>query len=245
MQTSVAVDKAPPAVCSACGGALDALGRCGKCGAVFSEAYRCPLCQAQSDIEPDPTLHFRCRVCGGPRLPPSAGPGSERETALLKTARAEQMRAGAYRVGSVFLLVSGLLSLLVTNVVLLATSPAALARALALFASTLPLLLSFLAFRRTAGHKRQLAEALEQAWLSGAGRVVANAGGEVSASALAQTLRVDEPYAELLLAELSVQDLVQPQALTAKIRVTELADPDELLAAAERREADASSTRKP
>jgi hypothetical protein len=244
VQTTDAVDPAPPAACSACGGPLDALGRCGRGGAVFSEAYRCPLCQAQSDIEPDPTLYFRCRVCGGPRVPPSAGSASDGETALLKAARAEQMRAGAYRVGSGFLLASGLLSLFVTNVVLLATSPAPLAKAFALFASAVPLLLSFVAFRRASGHKRRLMRTLDQAWLSTAQRIVANAGGEVSASTLAKTLRIDEARAELLLAELSVQDLVQPQMLPAKIRVTELADPGELLAVAAQREADAS-TRKP
>jgi hypothetical protein len=243
--TPVAVEPAPPDVCSACGGPLDALGRCGKCGAVFSEAYRCPLCQALSDIEPNPTLYFRCRACGGPRVPPSAGPASERETALLKTARAEQLRAGGYQVGFGFALVSGLLSLLVTNVVLLATSPPALAKALALFASIVPLLFSFVAFRRAARHKKLLAQALEQAWLSAAGRVVDSAGGEPSAGSLAKTLRVAESRAEFLLAELSVQDFVRPQALpAAKIRVTELADPGELLAAAEHSEADAGA-RKP
>jgi hypothetical protein len=242
VHTPVAVEPAPPEACSACGGPLDALGRCNKCGAVFGEAYRCPLCQALSDVEAHPTLYFCCRACGGPRIPPSAGPPSERETALLKSARAAQMRAGAYRAGSVFALVSGLLSLLVTNVVLLATSPAALAKVFALFASSVPLLLSFIAFRRAAEHKKALDQALQQAWLSAAGRVAERAGGGVSAAALAEALRIAEPRAELLLAELSVQDFVQPpHAPSEKVRVTELADPSELLATAEQSEAEAST----
>ena len=68
---------------------------------------------------------------------------------------------------------------------------------------------------------------------------------------MAQALRVSEARAQLLLAELSVQDIVEPQPQpqphglpAAKIRVTELADEGELLATAERGQADASA-RKP
>jgi hypothetical protein len=227
----VAVEPAPAEACSACNGALDALGRCSKCGAVFGEAYRCPLCHAVSDVEASPTLYYRCRTCGGPRVPPAAGPSSERETALLKQARAEQLRAGAFRVGSAFALASGLLSLLVTNVVLLATSPPGFAKFAALFASAVPVLLAVLAFRSSAAHQKKLDVALQQAWLSAAGRVAARAGGQISAASLAQTLGIAETRAELLLAELSVQDFIEPSALPSpspKVRVTELADPAEL-----------------
>jgi hypothetical protein len=241
---AVAVEPAPPQACSACGAALDALGRCSKCGAVFGEAYRCPLCQALSDVEENSVLHYRCRACGGPRIPPSAGPPSERETALLKAARAEQLRAGAFRAGSAFAFASGLLSLLVTNVVLLATSPAPFARAFALFASVVPLLLALLALRRAAQHKKRLEQALEQAWLLAAGRAAALAGGEVSAQSLAKTLRIDEVRAELLLAELSVQDFVEPHVRpAAKVRVTELAEPAELPATTEPSEAQAGTSK--
>jgi len=69
---------------------------------------------------------------------------------------------------------------------------------------------------------------LQQAWLLAASRVVRAAGtsGPMSAEQLARALRVDEPRAELLLAELSVRDFVeQPTELPARMRVTELADP--------------------
>lgn len=241
MTLPVAVESAPPEACSACGGALDPLGRCAKCGAVFGEAYRCPLCQALADVEESPALYYRCRSCGGPRVPPSAGPPSAQETACLKKARSEQVRAGAYRAGSGFAFVSGLLSLLVTNVVLLATSPPPLAKVFALLASVVPLVLSLVAFRRAALHKKQLERALQQAWLAAAGRVMSASGGQLSALSLAQALRIDEPRAELLLAELSVQDFVEPHALPAKVRVTELADPSELPATAEQGDAEADT----
>jgi hypothetical protein len=202
------------------------------------------LCQALSDVEASPTLYYRCRTCGGPRIPPTAGAPSAREAALLKAARSEQLRAGAFRAGSGFALASGILSLLVTNVVFLATSPAPFAKALALVACLVPLVVSFLAFRGAARHKKQLEGALQQAWLAAAGRVAAATGGELTAAALAKTLRIDDARAELLLAELSVQDFVESPVLpAAKVRVTELADPLELPAAGEPGRAEAGTSK--
>jgi hypothetical protein len=227
--TPHAVESALPRACSACGGSLDALGRCAQCGAVYGEAQRCPLCQAVSDVEESKLLYYRCRACGGPRIPPTAGPTSERETALLAQARSEQLRAGAYRVGSGFALASGLMSLFVTNVVLLATSPPAFARTAALLASAVPLLLALVAFRRAARHRKKLELILEQAWLSAAERVCRAAGGAPSTAALAQALRIDEPRAELLLAELSLEnaDLTASEGepvQAAKVRLADLTE---------------------
>jgi len=137
-----------PEACSACGGGLDALGRCARCGAVYGEAYRCPLCQALSDVEPHPTLYYCCRVCGGPRVPPDGSPISEPEVTLLRSVRSEQLRAGAFKGGAAFAAVSGALSLLVTTVVLLATAPAPFAKVAAFAACLVPFVLSFFALGR-------------------------------------------------------------------------------------------------
>jgi hypothetical protein len=234
-----------PEACSACGAALDSLGRCDKCGAVFGEAYRCPLCAAVSDVEPSKALYYRCRTCGGPRIPPSERPISEAEAELLRLARAEQLRGGAFQAGAGFAAASGALSLMLTCVVLLVTAPGAFAKAAALLACVVPFALSFFAWRRAKTHTAALAEALQQAWLLAASRVVAGHAGDMSGAALAKALRVSEPRAELLLAELSVRDFVeQPAELLAKVRVTELAEP-EALAAAAVDEATRSSASKP
>lgn len=230
MTQPAAVEVRAQGACSACGGKLTELGKCTQCGAVFGEAYRCPLCHAESDIEANADLTWSCRACGGPRIPPTAGPSPESEASLLATARREQLRAGAFRAGAGFALGAGLLALLVTNVVLFAISPPALAKAFALFASVVPLVLSFLAFRRASAHKKDFKQALQQAWLSAAGRVARH--GRVTAPALAEKLAIDEPRAELLLAELSVQDLIGEEAPAARVRVTEEAIPEELSAAA-------------
>lgn len=232
--TSPAALAARPDACSVCSGPLDPLGRCASCGAVFGEAYRCPLCQAVSDVETSETPYTRCRSCGGPRIPPNASPISEAELALLRAARSEQLRTGAFRTGAGFALASGGLSLLVTLLVLLVTSPAAIAKLAALLASFVPFALAFFALRSARSHARKFDTALQQAWLLAASRLVAAHGGQASAKALAQQLRVDEPRAELLLAELSVQDFIaQAPELAARVRVTELADPAELATAAE------------
>jgi hypothetical protein len=197
-----------------------------------------------SDVEESSLLYYRCRACGGPRVPPSAGPPSATETAQLEQARREQLRAGAFRAGASFALASGLLSLLVTNVVLFATSPPPLAKVLALFASVVPLVLAFFAFRRARAHQKQLERALQQAWVSAAGQAVARAGGDVTAPSLAQMLRIDEARAELLLAELSVQDLVEPRVQAgAKVRVPELTEPEELPRTAEQSEVEAGTSK--
>ena len=199
MTTPDAAIAARPEACSACGGALDSLGHCAKCGAAFGEAYRCPLCQALSDVEPNAALYYRCRSCGGPRIPPSSSPLSEAEVVLLRSARSEQLRAVAFRAGSGFALASGALSFLVTAVVLLATSPPAFAKVAALVASLVPFALSFFALRRAREHARKLDADLQQAWLLAASRVAAaeaEAGAAVNAAALAKILRVDEARAE-------------------------------------------------
>ena len=227
---------AQPEACSACGGTLDALGRCAKCGAVFGEAYRCPLCHALSDVESNPTLYFRCKTCGGPRIPPSGKPISESEVALLRDARSEQLRAGAFKAGAGFAVASGTLSFLVTVVVLLATAPAPVAKFAALAACLVPFVLSFFALTRSRTHARKLDAALQQAWLLAASRVVTEEGGQMTSAALAKTLHIDETRAELLLAEVSVQDFVSSARaeLPARVRVTELADPEDLSSEADR-----------
>lgn len=227
---------ARPEACSVCGAALDALGRCTQCGAVFGEAYRCPLCQALSDVESNTTLYFRCRACGGPRIPPTDSPISDAEASLLRTARSEQLRAAAFKAGSGFAAASGALSLVLTSVILLVTSPGPVAKFAALLASMVPFALSFFAWRRAARHAAALAAALQQAWFLAASRAVARLGGadQVSSAQLAEVLKVDERRAELLLAEVSVRDFVQSSAPPpARQRVTELGEPVELSADAE------------
>jgi len=236
--TLPAAVEARPDRCSVCSGPLDPLGRCTQCGAVFGDAYRCPLCQAISDVEASAQQYTRCRSCGGPRIPPSESPVSEAEVACLRSARSAQLRAGAFRAGFGFALVSGAVSLLVTLVVFLVTTPAPVAKVAALVASSLPFALAFFAFRSARSQTRKFESALQQAWFLAASRLVQAHGGRLTAKDLARLLRVDEARAELLLAEVNVQELLQqPSEPATRVRVTELSDPAEIAA-----DADANST---
>lgn len=212
---------ARPDACSACGGALDALGQCEGCGAVFGEAFRCPLCEAVSGIEPNEALRFCCRTCGGPRIPPNVSPISEPERALLRTARADQLRAGAFRAGAAFASASGLLSVLVTLVVLLATTPSPVAKFAAWLATSVPFALAWFALARSRRYLKQQNSALERAWFLAASRLAEAAGGTMTVPALAQALRIDGDRAELLLAELSLEQNDPFDTASPRLRVGE------------------------
>jgi hypothetical protein len=83
---------------------------------------------------------------------------------------------------------------------------------------------------------------LQHAWLLAASRVSRELGdGDTTLTApeLARALRIDEPRAELLLAEASVHDFVHSSAAPARLRVTELTEPAE---SAESTELDSPST---
>jgi hypothetical protein len=154
--------------------------------------------------------------------------------ALLRSARSEQLRAGAFRAGSAFALASGAVSLLVTLVVFLVTSPAAFAKVAGVTASLVPFVLSLIGLRSARSHARKFELALQQAWFLAASRLVAAHGGQLTSQELQRLLRVDEARAELLLAELNVQDFMQqPSELAPRVRVTELADAADLNAVAE------------
>ena len=55
--------------CKVCSGTLSESLRCEQCGAVYGDKNRCPHCRSVADVEPAEPLRFRCRICGGPRVP--------------------------------------------------------------------------------------------------------------------------------------------------------------------------------
>jgi hypothetical protein len=204
--------------CPACGGALDAMQRCTACGAAFGELDRCPHCRSISGIEAHPKLRFRCRVCGGPRIPvdDASGVRSGRELVPLEHARREQLRASAFRAGAGFLGASGFFSVIVTVLVLLAIAPGPVPKLLALLVAGLPLALAAYAWRRANRHSAELERDLDEAWLLAAADA-ASKEPALDAVRLGKRLRIEESAAELLLAELSVQDL-DPAAELARER---------------------------
>jgi hypothetical protein len=155
-------------------------------------------------------LGFRCRVCGGPRVPVDdpAALRSGREIRLLEQVRRDDVRASLFRAGGAVLFASFGLSLLVTLFVLAVASPGLFGTLGALAACSVPLFLATYAWRRGKKARAAASEALDKAWLLVASDVVRAKGKELEAAELAKTMRIDEARAEHLLAELSVNDFV-------------------------------------
>jgi len=180
---------------------------------------RCPHCGNAADIEADHLLRFRCRVCGGPRVPLDdpglVRAGGERE-ALADAQRARSERAAWAVIGGVvggF----GLLSLLVAVLVLGLASPG-LGTTLGLLGSVaVPLLFALFTVRRARRSRRKLDTALDSAWQAVAQELMTQRSQGLTAGELGALMRMAEPQAEQLLAALNVDDMVHS-------RVTEAGD---------------------
>ncbi len=197
--------------CRVCGTALQAQSpRCTNCGAVHGEGFRCPHCRAVADVERLADGRQRCRACGGPRLLVDDGKialsGAEREA--LRQARRAMLASGLWKTLGVGLGVFGAFALLAAIAVVALTSPGVLFGTLALALSSLPLLFGFGAYRRGTQLGRERDQAWRRAELSAAKDLAQASDGELMAGALARALGVDEARAELLLAELSLEDQV-------------------------------------
>jgi hypothetical protein len=184
--------------------------RCSNCGAVHGEAFRCPHCRAVADVESLADGRLRCRACGGPRLLISEGAitlsGRERES--LRLARRALLGSGLWKTLGAGLGAFGAFALLAAIAVVAFTSPGVLLGSLALVLSSLPLLFGFGAYRRGVALGRERDQAWRAAELSAAKDLAEATPGELTARVLGKALGVDEARAELLLAELSLDDHV-------------------------------------
>lgn len=204
-------DPTSPSSCSVCDTPLSPNGRCPRCGAVHGEQHRCPHCGSIAGVERARTLRFRCRVCGGPRVPVgdrSAPLPSSGVEALLR-ARVAARRAFAWTIGSVATLAAGVAWLSVLLGVLLIVQPALLWWIFGLV-SALPLLAAGVWARRRAKQAGSAREAaLDAAWQQAAAAILRTSAQEVSAAELGATMALSEHEAELLLARLALEHDVQ------------------------------------
>ncbi len=232
----------PGDTCRVCSSPLEpGSGRCLGCGAAYGEQNRCPHCRAVADVEPDGTLRFRCRVCGGPRVPLDAPDvvRSGRETHLLARAQRARTRANVWRIGGAAVGAFGLVSMLVAVLVLVLVSPGVLATVGLLTAVTAPFLLAAWAWAMGGRGARDRDQAIDEAWAIVAADAMRDLGAGIQTGALARMLRVDEARAEALLARLSAEDLIHarvtdagelmfaPGHASARLRVGEAADAED------------------
>ncbi len=209
----------PGGVCRVCGEKLDASQRCKRCGAAYGEANRCPHCKSVADVEPHDKLRFRCRVCGGPRVPlddPEVV-RSGRELPMLARAQRARAKAAAFKIGGATVGGLGLVSLVVALIVLGIVSPGLIATLITLLLVAAPFVFAALAWQRGQREGREVERHLDDAWALVASDLLRQRGSELTAEDISQVMRLSEEQAELLLARLNVNDFV-------RARVTEEGD---------------------
>jgi hypothetical protein len=185
--------------------------RCPNCGAPQGRVEPCPHCNAQAGTSPDHEFRFVCDGCGGPRVPrvdPSIA-WSGREAPLLRKADAARKARAGWRAAAI---ASGLLLpfvLLVIGALLLIFGISVGLVIATLFA--LAPIGAFLAFAigRAGARGREIAPAIDAAWLSVATEI-AQQVGPMSAATLAQKLGIAEPQAEELMALIDVNESIAP-----------------------------------
>jgi len=210
----------PGGTCRVCGSKLaEGSLSCTNCGAAYGEQNRCPHCRSVADVEPSEQLRFRCRVCGGPRVPVDDARvvRTGREIPLLERAQRARMKSTAYRVGAGVVAAFGALSVLVSLLVTSLVNPGLWGVLGMLMVTSVPFVLAALAFGRSRGQARELAQALDQAWALVASDVLSSVGRELTSGELSKALRVPEAEADALLARLAASDFVHA-------RVTEAGD---------------------
>lgn len=187
-------------------------GRCPNCGLPQGQVDACPLCGAQGGVSPDREFRFVCDVCGGPRVPrvDAAITYSGREAPLLKKADAARKARAGWRGAAI---ATGLLLpfvMLIAAVLFLILGVSVGLVIASLFA--IGPVGAFLAYAigRAGARGREIAPAIDAAWLSAATDIKQQARGQISAPMLAQKLGIEEPQAEELMALIDVNESISP-----------------------------------
>lgn len=200
---------APGGRCKVCGGTLSASLRCEQCGAAYGEGNRCPHCRSVADVEPAEPLRFRCRVCGGPRVPVDSQEivRTGREVPVLAQAKKAHFARAAWAVAAGVVGGFGVLSFLMTLLVV-AFGPGLLTSLALLGASLLPFVVAALAWQKAKRHGKERDRLLDDAWSLVASDVLTHTGKELEAKDLAKLMRIDVERAEQVLAHLSAEDFI-------------------------------------
>ncbi|MEM1032900.1 MAG: hypothetical protein AAGN82_21320 [Myxococcota bacterium] len=172
-------------------------------------ATKCPHCGAKAKTSANPELGAVCNVCGAPRIDVREVTLSGKERKPLIAARDAMRSRTLWRVAALFGTVVSVFGLGVTAMVALFMGAGA-AYAVGGISMALPwILLAAVGYVKAKGETKNLEARLSEAWRSAARDVVAARPSGVTASGLAETLQLDEAKAEEILAELSIDDMLQ------------------------------------
>jgi len=187
--------------------------RCPNCSAAQGPLDPCPHCRAEGGTSSDRELRWVCDVCGGPRVPrlDASMAYSGREAPLLRKADAARKARAGWRAAAI---ATGLLLpfvLLIFGALLLIFGASVGLVIVALLA--LGPIGAFLAFAlgRAGERGREIAPAIDAAWLSAATEIAQQGRSQLSAATLAQKLGIEEPQAEELMALIDVNESISPR----------------------------------
>lgn len=189
---------------------------------------RCPHCGNVTGLELSAAFYYRCRICGGPRVP-TRGKQPERsmrERPHLVKARRAHRAAWLFRALWIVSGVIGGLTFLFTLLTLLVFSGLGTAWASLLIFGAIPLLVAFWARRRTLTARTTAKDELDLAWASVAHELLDASPKELTSTELADQMLTNEAHADLLLARLNVDDQVHSR-VTDEGEVTYSARPTE------------------
>ena len=171
---------------------------------------RCPHCGNLTGLELSADLRYRCRICGGPRVPTRGEQRrSLREKEHLVRARRAHKNAWLFRALWIISGVVGGFTFLATLLPLLLFSGLGTAWATLLVFGAVPLGVAFWARHRTRRAKSTVHDELELAWASVAHELLNNAESELTSGQVAELMLTDERHADMLLARLNVDDEVR------------------------------------
>jgi UPF0716 family protein affecting phage T7 exclusion len=170
---------------------------------------------------------------------------SHAENSSLELARKAHARKTAWQMGSTVVAGFGGIALLVALAALAVVNPGFFLTTLALLMVAAPLVFSVFGFRKAKHAVQQRDEALDRAWMTVAHELIDAHDGKLSPRKLAKLMRIDESQAELLLAQVSVDDFVRARIEDAPELKARVADDDGAELAALEDETDAEAAQAP
>jgi len=218
----------------------------------YGKPERCPHCGNLTAVEPSATLRFRCQVCGGPRVvvDDDAVQLSGREQRALKRAHRQRLRVVSWGAGAAVAGSFGALAALLAVVVLLVASPGVFGTLSLLLMAAAPLVVAALAWRKARHFRDERNAALDEAWTRAGIELLQQRGEELTGHEIVESMHLDEPHDETLLALLRAHEAVRTRVtddgelsyLAAGAAMRLRVDGDDALAEAE---AEAANVREP
>jgi hypothetical protein len=198
-------------LCPACAKPLPASAdRCPSCGIALGQHQRCVHCRAIVDVESAPGVRFICRLCGGVRIPIDdvSVERSQAQVELLAKATVARSATTVWTIVAAAVAAFGLCSVLVLALVVSVADPPTVAAVMAGIAAILPFGFAAFAFRKSRGHRADIARFIEAAWMAAASDIARARGNEIDGPSLAKLTRITESEADQLLGRMSSKSLL-------------------------------------